>query len=248
MPPPLLVFTDLDGTLLSHTSYRWDAATQALDILRDIGAALVIASSKSAPEIIEIRAQLGWTNCPAIIENGAGILPPESTDTPKTETYVRLRRALDSLPANLRDPFRGFGDMTVAQIAQITGLSHSGAANAAERAFSEPGIWSGSAELRSTFIDALHDHDIHAREGGRFLTLSYGRTKADQMAALTDAFAPRHTLALGDVPNDIAASGRFRRHRCQPSPCPPAPDARRRHGPDHPYHACRPRWVEHRRA
>ena len=203
MPPPLLVFTDLDGTLLSHTSYRWDAATQALDILRDIGAALVIASSKSAPEIIEIRAQLGWTNCPAIIENGAGILPPESTDTPKTETYVRLRRALDSLPADLRDPFRGFGDMTVAQIAQITGLSHSGAANAAERAFSEPGIWSGSAELRSTFIDALHDHDIHAREGGRFLTLSYGRTKADQMAALTDAFAPRHTLALGDAPNDI---------------------------------------------
>ena len=92
MPPPLLVFTDLDGTLLSHTSYRWDAATQALDTLRDIGAALVIASSKSAPEIIEIRAQLGWTNCPAIIENGAGILPPESTDTPNTDTYVRLRR------------------------------------------------------------------------------------------------------------------------------------------------------------
>ena len=203
MSLPLLVFTDLDGTLLSHSSYRWDAATPALDALRNIGAAVVLASSKTAPEIAEIRAELAWDHCPAIIENGAGILPPDSTDTPKTDSYVRLRQTLDSLPAELRDPFCGFGDMTVAQIAQITGLSHNDAANAAERAFSEPGIWSGSAELRGAFIDALHDHGIHAREGGRFLTLSYGRTKADQMAALTDAFAPRHTLALGDAPNDI---------------------------------------------
>ncbi|WP_348656217.1 HAD-IIB family hydrolase [uncultured Sulfitobacter sp.] len=203
MSLPLLVFTDLDGTLLSHSSYRWDAATPALDTLRNIGAAVVLASSKTAPEIAEIRAELAWDHCPAIIENGAGILPPDSTDMPKTDSYVRLRHALDSLPAELRDPFCGFGDMTVAQIAQITGLSHNDAANAAERAFSEPGIWSGSAELRGAFIDALHDHGIHAREGGRFLTLSYGRTKADQMAALTDAFAPRHTLALGDAPNDI---------------------------------------------
>jgi len=203
MSLPLLVFTDLDGTLLSHSSYRWDAATPALDALRNIGAAVVLASSKTAPEIAEIRAELAWDHCPSIIENGAGILPPDSTDTPKTDSYVRLRQTLDSLPAELRDPFCGFGDMTVAQIAQITGLSHNDAANAAERAFSEPGIWSGSAELRGAFIDALHDHGIHAREGGRFLTLSYGRTKADQMAALTDAFAPRHTLALGDAPNDI---------------------------------------------
>ena len=69
MSLPLLVFTDLDGTLLSHSSYRWDAATPALDTLRKIGAAVVLASSKTAPEIAEIRAELAWDHCPAIIEN-----------------------------------------------------------------------------------------------------------------------------------------------------------------------------------
>ena len=34
-------------------------------------------------------------------------------------------------------------------------------------------------------------------------SLGLSREQADQMAALTDAFAPRHTLALGDAPNDI---------------------------------------------
>ena len=55
MSLPLLVFTDLDGTLLSHSSYRWDAATPALNTLRKIGAAVVLASSKTAPEIAEMR-------------------------------------------------------------------------------------------------------------------------------------------------------------------------------------------------
>jgi mannosyl-3-phosphoglycerate phosphatase len=35
------------------------------------------------------------------------------------------------------------------------------------------------------------------------LTLSFGATKATQIAQITKTLAPRHTIALGDAPNDI---------------------------------------------
>ena len=73
---PLLVFTDLDGTLLDHESYSWSPARPALDALRELGAGLVLASSKTAAEIAPLREAVGFTTWPAIVENGAGTLEP----------------------------------------------------------------------------------------------------------------------------------------------------------------------------
>jgi mannosyl-3-phosphoglycerate phosphatase len=202
-PLPLLVFTDLDGTLLAHDSYAWDAALPALSALKDIGAGVVLASSKTAPEMYKLRNDLGLERWPAIVENGAGRLAPGLRTAPKRETYHSLRRKLGTLPANLRAHFRGFGDMDAAEIARITGLPLASAHLAATRAASEPGLWSGTQAERNEFIAALAVLSITAREGGRFLTLSFGGTKADQMSAITDALNPARTVALGDAPNDI---------------------------------------------
>lgn len=200
---PLLVFTDLDGSLLSHTDYRWDAAAPALDILRGVGAGIILASSKTAPEIITLRQQLSLQNWPAIVENGAGVLAPNSQSAPENTAYARLRAILNGLPADLRAPFRGFGDMDESQIATLTGLNAADAGLARQRAFSEPGLWSGTAAQRGDFLNALAEQGVTGREGGRFLTLSFGQTKADQMAQIIAAYKPHTTVALGDAPNDV---------------------------------------------
>ena len=202
-PLPLLVFSDLDGTLISHDTYRWDAARPALARLRSSGAGVVLASSKTAPEIIGLRAQMGLEDWPAIVENGAGLLEAQATDTPPDTEYLRLRTALNQLPDDLRGLFTGFGDLDVAGVAQITGLPPVDAQNARTRAFSEPGLWRGTDAQRTAFLDALSDMGITAREGGRFLTLSFGQTKADRMAQIIATYRPQITLALGDAPNDI---------------------------------------------
>ena len=202
-PLPLLVFSDLDGTLISHDTYRWDAARPALARLRSIGAGVVLASSKTAPEIIGLRAQMGLEDWPAIVENGAGLLHAQATDTPPDTEYLRLRSALNQLPDDLRGLFTGFGDLDVAGVAQITGLPPADAQNARTRAFSEPGLWRGTDAQRTAFLDALSDMGIAAREGGRFLTLSFGQTKADRMAQIIETCRPQVTLALGDAPNDV---------------------------------------------
>lgn len=70
--PPLLVFTDLDGTLLDHESYDWSPARQALNRLAALGALVVPATSKTRAEVAPLMAALGLTG-PAIVENGAGV-------------------------------------------------------------------------------------------------------------------------------------------------------------------------------
>lgn len=203
MRPPLLVFTDLDGTLIDHDSYRWDAAQPALAALRDIGAGVILASSKTAQEISALRDELDLANWPAIVENGAGLLPDGGTATADDTRYSALRTHLDDLPPELRHRFRGFGDMTVDQVAQATGLALAAARQAKARQFSEPGTWSGTKTEKHLFLAALAPHGITAREGGRFLTLSFGGSKADRIGALVKRYRPDHTLSLGDAPNDI---------------------------------------------
>ncbi|MEQ6250026.1 HAD-IIB family hydrolase [Sulfitobacter sp. HNIBRBA3233] len=199
---PIVVFSDLDGTLLDHETYDWSPAKPALDLLKSIPAPVILCSSKTAPEVAVLQEAMGLTDYPAIVENGAGTIGAEQS-RPSVALYKRLREVLDSIPANLRKDFAGFGDMSDEEVAEITGLSVGGATRARDRSFSEPGLWYGSDADRESFIAALAHQGVSAREGGRFLTLSFGRTKGDAMAQLATRFAPARTIALGDAPNDI---------------------------------------------
>lgn len=199
---PLLVFTDLDGTLLDHASYDWSPACPALTALRAFGAGLVLASSKTAAEIAPLREAVGFADWPAIVENGAGTLPPGVQGSAGDSAHRTVLAALAALPADLRDGFRGFSDMTVDEVAERTGLPAPDAAAAKARQHSEPGLWSGEEAGCAAFVAALQKHGVSARRGGRFLTLSLGQTKADRMREIAAAARPLHTVALGDAPND----------------------------------------------
>ena len=195
---PIVVFSDLDGTLLDHETYSWDAARPALKRLARIQAPVVLASSKTASEITVLQKEMGLSHWPAIVENGAGVLGERAPPT-----YASLRGVLAQVQKALRQQFRGFGDMSASEIAQVTGLSLVQAERAGARQFSEPGIWRGSEAECARFQTALAAHGIAVRRGGRFLTLSFGGTKSDRMEKVTARFQPRHTIALGDAPNDV---------------------------------------------
>lgn len=200
-PSTLVVFTDLDGTLLDHDTYRWDAAQPTLDRLAKLEVPVILASSKTASEIRAIQDRMGLSGAPAIVENGAGVIG--LGDDEGSETYAGLRAALNRLPKELRQPFRGFGDMATETVASLTGLPEADAKRAKNRSYSEPGLWSGDDPTLHRFKDHLAEHGITAQRGGRFLTLSCGRTKADAMDQISRSLEARVTLALGDAPNDV---------------------------------------------
>jgi mannosyl-3-phosphoglycerate phosphatase len=74
--PFYLVFTDLDGTLLDHDTYGWEAAIPALEKCRSIGVPIIIVSSKTRSEIDLLRKRL-FLKAPFISENGGGIFFPK---------------------------------------------------------------------------------------------------------------------------------------------------------------------------
>jgi mannosyl-3-phosphoglycerate phosphatase len=207
-----LVFTDLDGTLLDHDSYSFEAARPALDLLAARGIPVILASSKTEAEMRPIAQAIGISH-PMIVENGAGVVglgaddPASGSDS--ASPYSRLRAFLREIPKELSDCFEGFGDWDVARIAEETGLAPASAELARQRRFSEPGHFAGSEVQRKAFVELLEAQGFTAVRGGRFFTLMPKTSKAERMADIVAHY--RHeggetirTVALGDAPNDLA--------------------------------------------
>lgn len=204
----LIVFTDLDGTLLDHDSYSHAAADEALSLLRSNKIPLILASSKTAAEIAPLRHQLGFDDCEGIVENGAGLLEPGEPEQSGTTEYQRILARLAALPGHLRRQFCGFSDWSAEQVADRTGLSLHGAELAKTRRFSEPGLWSGDAQMFDEFCRLLAQDGLVAQQGGRFISLSFGGNKAEQMLRIRKRYETGEkgcfSIALGDAGNDVA--------------------------------------------
>ena len=70
---PLLVFSDLDGTLLDSHSYDWQPAAPWLSRLHEANIPVILCSSKTSAEMLYLQKMLGLQGLPLIAENGAVI-------------------------------------------------------------------------------------------------------------------------------------------------------------------------------
>src|SRR5277367_1451650 len=71
----ILLFTDLDSTLLDGEAYSWEPARPAIDRLRAEEIPWVFVSSKTRAEVEFWRRETGNTH-PYIVENGAALVIP----------------------------------------------------------------------------------------------------------------------------------------------------------------------------
>ncbi|EMR5910806.1 HAD-IIB family hydrolase, partial [Enterobacter hormaechei] len=71
----LLVFTDLDGTLLDFHTLDWQPAAPWLAKLRDKQIPVILCSSKTTAGMQDMQQELGLGGLPYIAENGAVIQP-----------------------------------------------------------------------------------------------------------------------------------------------------------------------------
>lgn len=223
MSDSVLVITDLDGSLLDHYTYSYEAAQPMIDRLKRDGIPLVLCSSKTRAEMQQLRAELDLDD-PYIVENGAAIyLPktacpdaPEGAESVDDEWRVAFGRPrahwgslLQRLPDELRCAYRSFGSLTVGQIADMTGLSMEGARLAAQREFGEPLQWRGNVEEKQQLMARLEQLGARVLEGGRFLHVvgdwDKGRALQWLAAHMAKTTGQRPiTIALGDSHNDVA--------------------------------------------
>jgi mannosyl-3-phosphoglycerate phosphatase len=219
-PRRLIVFTDLDGSLLNHGDYSWEAARPALEMIRDLGIPLVICTSKTRPEVEVIRAEIGCSG-PFIVENGGGIFfPPGYENLPTGGTlvmggmrciplglpYARIRSFISEVQAEYA--IRGFGDMDIDEIARRTGLPPEKAALARARDFTEPFVLERKEDLPGLERSA-HLKGLMITRGGRFYhCMGFGNDKGGAVTLVKDIFT-RHwqtsvtSVGFGDSPNDF---------------------------------------------
>jgi len=216
----LIIFTDLDGSLLDHADYSFAGAERALAALKESNVPLVMTTSKTRSEVEDLQRRLGLAH-PFIVENGGGIFfppaypvsPSAGTETVGSYQLVRLGEPylwIREFFVTVRKPFhlRGFGDMEVAEVMERTGLSFQAAHMAKSREFSEPFVFVGSE--RMVELAPLADRaGLSITRGGRFYHLiGRGQSKGRAVRTAT-CILGRHpagevvTVGLGDSKNDL---------------------------------------------
>jgi mannosyl-3-phosphoglycerate phosphatase len=202
----LLVITDLDGSLLDHHTYSWQAAEAWLARLEEHEVPLVICSSKTAAEIVPLQKQLGIEGTPFIAENGARIHLTDPAGEPvvngDARDYSDIVESLRRLEHQFR--FTGFADFSDKEISDITGLTLRDAQLARIREASEALVWRDSEEQFDRFREALAADGLSLTQGGRFWhVMATGSGKGAAVSWLLDQLPQRPvTLGLGDGPND----------------------------------------------
>lgn len=231
MPPhpssnavPLVVFTDLDGTLLDARTYSATPARAALALLEARGAAIVFCSSKTAAEQRTIRRELGLGRTPLIVENGSAVVVPEAAGLPVAEwpapdgtdervrvlgrSSAEVRRGIARAADCLGLRVTGYSDLSGHRVAELTGLEPAAADRARQRDYSETLVDDFNLEIWAALDSALLAEGLQCRPGGRFRTVTgaiadKGRA-VHLVTELYSAAAGRRviTAGLGDSAND----------------------------------------------
>ncbi|SDZ90023.1 mannosyl-3-phosphoglycerate phosphatase [Microbulbifer marinus] len=217
-----LIVSDLDGTLLDHYDYSHGPVDDLLRRLELRQTPVILNSSKTLPEMLELRRQL-HNRHPFIVENGSAVfIPadyfPEMPDCARErdefwviETGVPRGQLLEFLQADAAEhdaPYLSFARASCEEIVDATGLTPEQALAAQRRDYSEPLLWRGSEEEKQAFVSRVSAAGLSTLQGGRFLHLLGTTDKGGATLKLMECYrnyrdTDYRLIAAGDSPNDL---------------------------------------------
>ena len=212
----ILIFTDLDGTLIDHDTYDFKEAQPALDQLRSRSIPVIICSSKTRAEIEVYRRRMGLSD-PFIVENGGAVFVPGHTldlSPPPSPPPSRGRvwegvNFVEKGPYHVMElgvPYadlctvwreikkknfrmKGFSEMTIEEIAACTGLPLEEASLAARREYSEPFMFSDTSAQFRLLESLLQKKGLRITRGGRFYHMIGRNDKGTAVQVLRKLYA-----------------------------------------------------------
>ncbi|MCL7412106.1 MAG: HAD-IIB family hydrolase [ANME-2 cluster archaeon] len=222
MPEPeYVIFTDMDGTLLDHTSYSYEAALEALDLIRKKNIPLVFCTSKTRAELDVYSKQLELYH-PLISENGGAIFIPEDYfDFPyEYDTisdhykvielgvkYDILTKTLKEICTDIQCQAIGFGDMDIDEVSMDTGLSTEAAALAKRRDYDEAFRVLSPAPKADELEREIVRRGFNYTRGGRYYHIMGNNDKGGAVDILTGLYHRMwpeiRTIGIGDSLNDL---------------------------------------------
>lgn len=221
-----IVSTDLDGTLLDHHTYDWNAALPAINALQQHNIPIIFNTSKTFEEALKLQKTIGIEG-PLIVENGSALaiksslisqypaikaLPTMSKGEhilaifgeQRTKILNFIAQQLEEFPGTIE----GYNQWSIEEICKHTGLSKEDAELSASKEFSEPFHWHGNESQLTTVQTRAEDAKLKLLQGGRFYHLQGNTTKASPLLWLKETLSENNQspalICLGDNHNDIA--------------------------------------------
>lgn len=215
----IILFTDLDGSLLDQSAYSADRALGALHCVRELGLPLVFCTSKTRAEVEYWRAIIDNTH-PFIIENGGALYIPDGYfpgvfrapilrdsygvfefGIPYDDLVESLFRASQETGCRVW----GFHDLSAKEISRMYGLPLEQSRLAKIREYDEP--FEILDPPGDRLLAAIERNGKKCTRGGRLHHITGHSSKANGVCLLTDyyrrTFGRITTVGLGDGMNDL---------------------------------------------
>ena len=209
----LIIFTDLDGSLLHRDTFKFDKIKDYIKSLIDEGIIIIPNTSKTEKEIEAFINELG-SNLPFISENGSSIhgLNLINNNFPNKIVLSREKQELikifnSKVPENLKAKCKFISEMNSKQQNNIFGLKDNNLKNALSRKYTVPFIFEGKKIEKNKLLKILISHSLTMQEGGRVLNLGDNTDKVKSMKQVLKIYKKIESkikvIAVGDNFNDL---------------------------------------------
>jgi len=209
----VLIFTDLDGSLLHRDTFKFDGIKDYLRQLISRGIFIVPNTSKTEKEISEFNNELG-SSLPYISENGAAInglnilnpnLPKELILSKEKDDLLNIFRNI--VPIDLQNKCKWLSEMNTKNQSLIFGLEDEKLRMALDRKYTVPLIFIGTKNEKNELSKVIKKEGLHLQQGGRVINLTDRTDKAKALQVFVRFYKKYQksvkTIAVGDNYNDL---------------------------------------------
>ena len=220
----ILIFSDIDGSILGHNDYKLDKISSFLALIIK-SFHLIFSSSKTYYELKNF-VNKNKIDSPFVVENGSAIFFPKNSfkhlnfnnDFKSNDDYffIDLGTTIAEIKKfiNLNDAknfilkCQFLHQMKIKEIMSYTGLDYENSKKARQRQYSLPFLWLGSNSQLESFKKFVIKFNLKIIFGGKFFHLSGKSDKGQALLYLKNFYSKildkeLLTVALGDSENDV---------------------------------------------
>ena len=217
----LLIFTDIDGTLINNDTFFEGKNIEIAETLHEHNHILIYNSSKTFNEIVNMQKKFN-TSFPFICETGGGIyyknLFTQASDelregysimyeSKKIEMFKKIIK--EEVQKNFKNDLDMFDDLCLDEKSRLSGLKGNDLHLASKRDFSVLINWKSDEGRYSKFKSVLHRHGLKLIKGGRFSHICASHDKGQAVKFFLNQIKSSGlynkiiTIGIGDSTNDL---------------------------------------------
>ncbi len=209
----VVIFTDLDGSLLHRDTFKFDTIKDYIKSLVNRGVIIIPNSSKTEKEIENFIEELG-INLPYISENGSSIhglnlitsnFPDKLILSREKEEILKIFE--NKVPEKLKEKCFQISKMSKKEKENILGQKDENLKDALSRKYTLPFLFKGDKNEKNRLLKILNSNSLTFQEGGRVSNLCDNINKVKSMNRVIKILKKTEdkikTIAVGDNFNDL---------------------------------------------